>query len=136
MSWGNMVYLFLFRVRESVAQRGRLCSAILHSIDSGRNAMTPLISLIANMSDFTWVDWVKGTNNLPMTREMQAILFLHQNPMNCLDKRFLIWKMFNSGLGNDLHILSWALAAGVQCVPCPIGPAFGCIPLAFLPHCW
>eukprot|EP01006_Ploeotia_vitrea_P028559 TRINITY_DN61235_c0_g1_i1.p1 TRINITY_DN61235_c0_g1~~TRINITY_DN61235_c0_g1_i1.p1 ORF type:complete len:256 (+),score=12.41 TRINITY_DN61235_c0_g1_i1:40-807(+) len=64
--------------------------------------------------DLSWVDWVSGEFNLPLTREVQAAIYRHQNPMNCNNKKFIVWQMYNSGLGNDFHLLSWALASALN----------------------
>ena len=46
---------------------------------------------------------------LPATESAQDRIFRHQHPASCKDARFLVWKMWNTGLGADLHTLGQAL---------------------------
>eukprot|EP01059_Diplonema_ambulator_P008710 TRINITY_DN18390_c0_g1_i1.p1 TRINITY_DN18390_c0_g1~~TRINITY_DN18390_c0_g1_i1.p1 ORF type:complete len:481 (+),score=42.97 TRINITY_DN18390_c0_g1_i1:95-1537(+) len=46
---------------------------------------------------------------LPLTEEVQAALWEHQHPKNCKTAKFLVWRLWNTGLGADLHTLAQAL---------------------------
>ena len=55
-----------------------------------------------------------GEKTLPQTKEAQRRVFLHQHPQNCKNSSFLVWKMWNTGLGADLHTLAQALGFAIS----------------------
>jgi hypothetical protein len=48
-----------------------------------------------------------------LTEEAQKLLYQHQNPENCSQARYLLWRMHGSGVGSDLHVMSAALATAI-----------------------
>eukprot|EP00999_Lentomonas_sp_LEN2_P000519 NODE_151_length_2101_cov_53.054205_g127_i0.p1 GENE.NODE_151_length_2101_cov_53.054205_g127_i0~~NODE_151_length_2101_cov_53.054205_g127_i0.p1 ORF type:complete len:565 (+),score=63.46 NODE_151_length_2101_cov_53.054205_g127_i0:93-1787(+) len=76
---------------------------------SGASAVTHAPPLVTREA-YEAVDWLADGPMPAFTKEMQALIYQHQNPMSCVGKKFIVWGYLNSGLGNDLHTLSWAFA--------------------------
>eukprot|EP00659_Diplonema_papillatum_P006182 gene6182-9466_t len=47
---------------------------------------------------------------LPLTAEVQGAIWDHQHPADCKSASFFVWKLWNSGLGADIHTYAQALA--------------------------
>jgi hypothetical protein len=65
-------------------------------------------------ADSRFVELVPVTAMDPLTRETQALLHAHQNPAECKQAKFAVWKMYDSGFGCDVHTLAWALSYAVS----------------------
>eukprot|EP01060_Flectonema_neradi_P011376 TRINITY_DN1845_c2_g2_i1.p1 TRINITY_DN1845_c2_g2~~TRINITY_DN1845_c2_g2_i1.p1 ORF type:complete len:503 (+),score=74.39 TRINITY_DN1845_c2_g2_i1:110-1618(+) len=54
---------------------------------------------------------LKGEEHqLPLTESVQKAIWEWQHPSNCKTSRFLVWRLWNAGLGADLHTLAQALS--------------------------
>ena len=49
-------------------------------------------------------------HQLPLTKEVQEAIWKWQHPQSCKASRFLVWRLWNAGLGADLHTLAQALS--------------------------
>lgn len=61
-----------------------------------------------------WQPWPIVGDNLPNTLETQQLLYDRQWRVNCSSARFLIWSMYNNGIGSDLHTTSMAMALAIN----------------------
>jgi hypothetical protein len=48
------------------------------------------------------------------TKEVQARISANQNPEDCSQARYLLWRLTDHGMGSDLHISGWALGYALQ----------------------
>eukprot|EP00756_Hemistasia_phaeocysticola_P053853 Hpha_TRINITY_DN29800_c0_g1::TRINITY_DN29800_c0_g1_i1::g.2875::m.2875/K00717/FUT8; glycoprotein 6-alpha-L-fucosyltransferase len=55
-----------------------------------------------------------GPGSWPRTAAMQRRLWKHQHPADCSKARFLVWRMWNAGLGADLHTYAQALSFAIK----------------------
>eukprot|EP01065_Artemidia_motanka_P052519 TRINITY_DN9508_c0_g1_i2.p1 TRINITY_DN9508_c0_g1~~TRINITY_DN9508_c0_g1_i2.p1 ORF type:complete len:483 (+),score=162.92 TRINITY_DN9508_c0_g1_i2:276-1724(+) len=55
-----------------------------------------------------------GRGSWPQTAETQRLLWRHQHPTDCRKARFLVWRLWNAGLGADLHTYAQALMFAVK----------------------
>eukprot|EP00455_Lapot_gusevi_P013804 TRINITY_DN16809_c0_g1_i5.p1 TRINITY_DN16809_c0_g1~~TRINITY_DN16809_c0_g1_i5.p1 ORF type:complete len:386 (-),score=52.82 TRINITY_DN16809_c0_g1_i5:22-1179(-) len=58
--------------------------------------------------------WFTGGDNLQGTAEFQQWLYRYQHPMTCDNQRFLVWRMWQHGIGSDIHGLSYGLAVAIM----------------------
>eukprot|EP01064_Diplonema_japonicum_P012334 TRINITY_DN19819_c0_g1_i1.p1 TRINITY_DN19819_c0_g1~~TRINITY_DN19819_c0_g1_i1.p1 ORF type:complete len:492 (+),score=83.55 TRINITY_DN19819_c0_g1_i1:37-1476(+) len=61
-----------------------------------------------------WKSRVRNPNSeklLPLTEEVQQAIYAHQHPKDCRanSTRFVVWRLWNTGLGADLHTLAQAI---------------------------
>eukprot|EP00755_Sulcionema_specki_P033389 Sspe_Gene.100641::Locus_75310_Transcript_2_2_Confidence_0.600_Length_791::g.100641::m.100641 len=52
---------------------------------------------------------VEGAGYPPLTLEVQNAIWTHQHPQNCATSKFVVWRLWNTGLGADLHTLAQAI---------------------------
>eukprot|EP01063_Lacrimia_lanifica_P017553 TRINITY_DN2460_c0_g2_i1.p1 TRINITY_DN2460_c0_g2~~TRINITY_DN2460_c0_g2_i1.p1 ORF type:complete len:554 (+),score=143.54 TRINITY_DN2460_c0_g2_i1:88-1749(+) len=62
-----------------------------------------------------WRSRMSGAGaSLPLTEEVQQKIWRHQHPQDCQKARYLVWRLWNQGMGADLHKMADALHVAMQ----------------------